>query len=163
MGADTNKTRLSHRFFRLGVWVKGLDGILEVIGGTLFLLASRSQLSQWVVALTQHELNEDPRDVIANLLRQGVTHLSHNTKLFGSIYLLVHGCIKIVLVAGLLRNEYMVYPIALIVLSGFILYQIYRLSIGFTLGLGLLTVLDVIIVLLIWNEYRYVRRDTAGA
>lgn len=162
MGEDADKTRLSHRLFRLGVWLKGLDGILELVGGALFLLVSSSQLSRLVATLTQHELNEDPRDFIANLLRQGVSHLSHNTKLFGSLYLLAHGLIKIILVAGLLQNKYVVYPIALIILSGFILYQIYRLSIGFTLGLCLLTILDVVIVLLIWNEYRHVKREAAG-
>jgi len=162
MSEHADHTRLSYRFFRLGVWLKGLDGILELVGGALFLLVSRSQLSRLVVTLTQHELTEDPKDFIATLLRQGVSHLSHNAKLFGSIYLLAHGLVKIILVAGLLQNRYVVYPIALIVLSGFILYQTYRLSIGFTLGLCLLTILDAVIVLLIWNEYRHVKREAVG-
>jgi len=160
MEGNGNRRQFSHRLFRLGSWLKGLDGILELLGGVLFLLVSRSRLTSLVVTLTQHELTEDPRDFIANMLRQGVSHLSQNTKLFGGLYLLAHGLIKIILVAGLLRNKYLVYPLALIVLSAFIMYQVYRLSLGFTLGLCLLTIFDLAIILLIWNEYRHIKRET---
>lgn len=159
MSKHINRRQLSHRLFLIGTWLKGLDGVLELIGGVLFLLMSKSNLNHIVVSLTQHELTEDPHDLIANMLRHAVSHLSHNTKIFGSIYLLAHGMIKIFLVAGLLQNKYFVYPIALVVLSGFIVYQSYRLIIGFTLFLCLLTILDFIIVLLIWNEFRHISQE----
>src|SRR5262245_36197309 len=51
-----------YRLFELGVWVKGIDGILEICGGVLLLLTSPAALNRLVMMLTQHELVEDPQD-----------------------------------------------------------------------------------------------------
>ena len=33
--------RVSHRAFKLGILIKGLDGLLELVGGSALLLTSR--------------------------------------------------------------------------------------------------------------------------
>jgi uncharacterized membrane protein len=45
-----------------------------------------------------------------------------------AFYLLSHGLVKVLLVAGLLREKLWAYPASLIVLSAFIAYQTYRYS-----------------------------------
>jgi uncharacterized membrane protein len=147
-----------HRLFAAGIWVKGIDGILETIGGILFLLVNQATLSQLVLRLTRPELLEDPDDLVANWLRHSFARLPPSTKLFGSIYLLAHGLIKILLVAGLLREKLWSFPIATVVLCGFIGYQTYRLTLRYSAGLLFLTLLDAVIVGLIWREYRSVKR-----
>ena len=63
-----------------------------------------------MVRLTQHELSEDPNDFIARHLL-GYTHgLTGSAVTFAAVYLLVHGIVKIVLVAALLRNQLWAYP-----------------------------------------------------
>jgi uncharacterized membrane protein len=136
------------------MWVKAIDGVLEIIGGFLLLLISNAALNRLVATLTQHELVEDPHDWIANALRQAVAQLSTNTKLFGSVYLIAHGLTKIVLVAGVLRGKLWAYPAAIGFLCLFIVYQIYRASYQPSPGLVLLTLIDVVIVCLLWREYR---------
>jgi len=148
------RANLLHRVFKLGIWIKGFDGALEVVGGVAFLLISNLRLSQVVIALTQHELVEDPHDWIATILRGAVVHLSSNTKLFGGVYLIAHGLVKLLLVVGLLRGRPWAYPAAIAFLCLFIAYQIYRLSYHYTYGLMLLTLFDIVIVALIWREYR---------
>jgi uncharacterized membrane protein len=64
--------------------------------------------------------------------------------------------VKLILVAGLLRNRPWAYPASLVVLGLFIAYQLYRLSFAFSVGLVLLTVFDAVIIVLIWHEYRLV-------
>lgn len=147
-------THALHRLFTLGIWVKGIDGVLEIIGGSLLLLVSNAALNQLVIALTQHELVEDPHDWIANAARQAVAHLSVNTRVFGGVYLIAHGLAKVVLVVGLLRGRRWAYPFAIVFLSLFIAYQLYRLSYQFSPGLLLLTLFDVVMVALIRREYR---------
>lgn len=154
-----SRARFAHVLFRIGVWIKGLDGILELIGGTLFLFISRSALGRVVAFLTAHELSEDPHDLLANALRHAVEHLSSDTKLFGSVYLLVHGFIKVFLVWGLLRNRLWAYPTAIAFLCAFVGYQAYRVSRHFSIALLVLTVVDIGIVLLIIHEYIHVRRE----
>jgi uncharacterized membrane protein len=46
--------------FKIGLVLKGLDGILEVAGGILLLFLSPHAIQQLVRTLTAHELSEDP-------------------------------------------------------------------------------------------------------
>jgi uncharacterized membrane protein len=149
------RTDFWHRVFALGIWVKGIDGLLEIVGGSILLLTSNAALNQVVIALTQHELIEDPHDLVANAARQLVAQLSASTKVFGGVYLIAHGLAKVVLVVGLLRGQRWAYPVAIGFLCLFITYQLYRLSYQFSLGVLLLTLFDVMIVGLTWREYRF--------
>jgi uncharacterized membrane protein len=145
---------LLDRIFEVGIILKGLDGLLELIGGALFLTVSPAALNRVVGRLTQHELSEDPHDVIAtHLLR--VTHgLTGSAVAFAAAYLLLHGIVKVVLVVALLRNKLWAYPWMIAFLFAFIGYQLYRVALHPTLGLTALTIFDAVIVWLTWREYR---------
>jgi uncharacterized membrane protein len=111
-------------------------------------------LNQWVILLTQHELVEDPHDIIATQLRQSVANLSVDAYIFGGAYLVLHGLAKLWLVTGLLRKKACAYPSAVVFLGLFIVYQLYRVSYQFSVGLLLLTFFDVAFIFLILREYR---------
>jgi uncharacterized membrane protein len=145
---------LLDRTFEIGVILKGLDGLLEVVGGVLLLIVSPAAINRIVAALTQHELSEDPHDVIAtHLLR--VTHgLTGSAIGFAAAYLLLHGIVKVVLVLALLRNKIWAYPWLIAFLVAFIGYQLYRIVLDPTLGLSALTIFDALIVWLTWREYQ---------
>lgn len=157
-GAQSSREKWLHRLFVVGITVKGIDGILETAGGALFLLLSRPALNQIVVLLTQHELLEDPDDLVANALRHAFSHLSANERLFGGAYLLAHGALKIFLVLCLLRGKLWSHPVAIAFLVLFVGYQVYRVSVHFSWGLTVLTALDVGVALLIWHEWQYFKR-----
>jgi len=142
------------RLYRIGLWIKGIDGVLEMAGGLFLLVVSQPQLGQLVTFLTQRELTEDRSDWIANHLRDAVSQLSPNTKLFASVYLLGHGVIKLFLMVGLVRGWPWSYRPAIAFLLVFIGYQVYRMSLHFSLALLLVSVMDSVIALLVWREYR---------
>ena len=152
------KEKTLHGLFRIGIFLKGLDGILEIAGGLLLLFVSRAAMNQVVRILTQHELQEDPDDWFANLVRQAVAHISVNTKIFASLYLVGHGFIKLLLVVGLWQNKLWSYPTALAFLLGFIGYQIYRINLSFSWGLMFLTAFDFVVALLVWHEYGWLKQ-----
>ena len=102
-------------------------------------------------------MQEDPTDFVANHLVDFFHHLSINTKHFASVYLLTYGIAKVGLVAGLLRGKLWAYPAALIVLGLFLCYQIYRFSHTHSLGLGLVSLLDLVILALIWRDYQFLK------
>jgi uncharacterized membrane protein len=83
-----------HRLFAASVLIKGVDGVLETIGGILFMFVSPKALNSVVAFLTAHELSEDPDDWFTTTLRHVVHNLSSDTKLFVSAYLVAHGFIK---------------------------------------------------------------------
>jgi len=151
------RERWFRRLFKIGVLLKGVDGVLETFGGVLFLFMGRDTLRSLVMALTQSELLEDPDDWVANSLRHAFSHLSASGKLFGSLYLLVHGALKMFLVIALLRGKLWSFPTALAVLVAFMGYQVYRVSVHFSWILVSLTGLDSMIVALIWHEWHYLK------
>jgi uncharacterized membrane protein len=146
-----------HAAFRIGVFLKGLNGLLELIGGALLLWIPPSGIQKAVAALTQQELSEDPRDFIATHLREAVRPLSSNVELFAALYLMAHGVIKVLLVYGLLRSKLWAYPTAIVVFAAFGVYQMYRYVIAPSGWLIALTVLDAGVILLTWAEYRRLR------
>ena len=140
--------------FEVGIILKGLDGALEVIGGLLLLVVSPATIARLVTSLTQHELSEDPRDLLATHLLKTAHGLTGSALLFGAVYLLSHGAVKVVLVAALLKNELWAYPWMIVFLGVFIVYQVYRLSLKPSVGLTALTVFDAVIAGLTYREYR---------
>jgi uncharacterized membrane protein len=145
--------------FKIGLVLKGLDGILEVAGGILLLFLSPHAIQHLVRALTAHELSEDPHDLIARYLLHTTAHLNTGITIFGAIYLLSHGIAKIVLVALVLKDKLWAYPWLIVLLLAFIAYQLYRITVvRFSVGLTLLTIFDAFLVWLTWREYR-AKRD----
>lgn len=153
-GQQAGGDRLLDRTFDVSVILKGLDGLLEVIGGALLLVISPSTLNHLLRRLTQHELSQDRHDFIAQHLLHLGANLSHS-RTFGAVYLISHGVVKIVLVVALLRNQRWAYPATLVFLGAFIAYQLYRMIYDPTIGLALLTLFDIFIVWLVWREYRH--------
>jgi uncharacterized membrane protein len=144
------------RTFDIALILKGLDGLLELVGGVLLLVVSPATINRLAERLTQHELSQDPQDFIAHRLLRLTANL-HNTQTFGAVYLLTHGLVKLVIVVGLFRREHWAYYVAFVFLGGFVIYQVYRLTYAPSIGLALLTVFDSIIIWLTWREYRRMR------
>jgi uncharacterized membrane protein len=144
---------LLDRAFAVGIILKGLDGVLEVVGGLLLLVISPTTIDQLTRFLTQHELSEDPHDFLATHLLHAAGSLSGSSLEFGAVYLLLHGVVKVVLVAALLRDKIWAYPWMIAFLIVFIVYQIYRMTFAFSIGLLALTVFDLVVTWLTYREY----------
>jgi uncharacterized membrane protein len=151
--------RRVHQIFEISVLLKGAHALIECIGGLVLAFVSTDAIKGLVNALTQEELTEDPNDFVATHLLSLAQNFTVSTQRFYAFYLLSHGVIKLLLVAGLLRNKLWAYPVSLVVLGLFIVYQLYRFSYTHGAGLIVLTIFDVIVMGLIWHEYRLVRRD----
>jgi uncharacterized membrane protein len=150
----TSLSALRHKLFRVGIILKGIDGVLEIIGAFLILMISPQILNEIVYLLTQHELSEDPKDIVANYLIHAANHFSVSSQLFGFIYLLSHGIIKIILIVSLWKQRLWSYPVAMIFFVLFGVYQMYKYSLEHSLGWIVLTILDIFVVVLTWMEYR---------
>lgn len=157
MKAGREHTLLDRTFF-ISLILKGLDGVLELVGGVALLLVTPAQIAAAVRALTRHELSEDPHDLIANWLITYSNTLDVSATLFGAIYLLLHGIVKVFLVVAVLRDRLWAYPWLIGFLVLFIGYQGYELILHFSWGLLLLTAFDIFIVMLTAREYRLHKR-----
>ncbi len=157
------KTRsIIHNSFEIGIFLKALDGVLQIIGAVLIYFVNPGRINSWIRFLTSHELSQDPKDWIANHLVQFASAYSGQTQFFAAIYLLVHGVVKIFLVYNLWRKKLWAYPIAIIIFSLFGIYQIYRFTFTHSFGLALLTVLDAAVIILSWLEYEQLKANPSS-
>jgi len=157
MRKELNKAAIREFLFRASVLLKGLDALFEIAGGIALWLIHPSSIVRLTTLLTQDEIAEDPRDLVANYLRHAAGRLSVSGEHFMAIYLLSHGVIKMFAVVALLKNKLWGYPLSIAVFSGFIVYQIYRFTLTGGIGLIALTVFDLVVIGLIWLEDRAVQ------
>ncbi|MHB8453991.1 MAG: DUF2127 domain-containing protein [Acidiferrobacterales bacterium] len=146
------------RVFEITLILKGIFALLEIFGGLLAYFITQQFLLRLVIALTQDELTEDPRDFVAHFLIRSAQDFSISSQHFTSLYLLSHGILKLFLIVGLFRKKFWYYPLSIIVFALFILYQVFRFSVTHSLWLLVITLFDLIIIALTWHEYRYLRR-----
>ena len=149
-----NRSRLREWLFRISVTLKGIDGALELSAGAALLVIKPEFILRTIAFLTQDELAEDSRDFVAVHLARFAASFSVGAQHFAAAYLLLHGLVKVVLVAALLRNMLRVYPWAIAIFGALIIYQFYRFTYTHSLMLIGLTLFDVVVICMIWMEYR---------
>lgn len=142
-----------HELFEVSITLKGLHAFVEIAGGIALFFVSTGAIARAVAWLFRDELNEDPHDVIAHYALRAANHLSFHGMQFGGFYLVSHGLVNLAMVVGLLRNKLWAYPVSLMIISLFMVYQLYRFTLTHAVSLIVLTLFDAIVLWLIGHEY----------
>jgi uncharacterized membrane protein len=151
--------KTTHFLFQLTLLCKGVFAVVEMLAGIGAYFVTQRFMFELVARLSEAELLRSPHDAIANYLYTSVQHFSPSTRNFTAAYLLSHGVVKLWLIVGLLRGRLWYYPLAIAVFGLFIVYQLYRFNLSHSPWLILITVVDVVVIALTWQEYRYLRRS----
>lgn len=145
---------LLHEGFRAAITIKGIDGLLEALGGLALWFVKPSALNTIALKFLEFDLPFDRHEFITTHLYKATEHLAYGSKHFASIYLLLHGLIKALLVLALWFDALWAYPLTMIVFGLFSVYQMHRFLYTHSLALVLITVFDLVILWLTWREYR---------
>lgn len=148
------------RVFAALMWVKAIDGFIETVGGLLLFISTSATITSIARILTQDELSEDPNDFVANFILRAGQKLG-DVHLFGSLYLISHGAVKMILVFYLLKKDTRVYPWAIGFLTLFLLYQLYVTLHHLSLVYLALSLVDAFIIYMAYREYGQMTRKTA--
>lgn len=140
--------------FLVGVVLKGLDGLVELIAAVPLLLLTHGQLAVVARVVTAPELEEDPHDLISHLILHSAAATTSGTLLFAAVYLIVHGVVKVAVVVALILGARRIYPWAIGVLTAFALFQVAEMIVRPSFGIAALTLLDVVVIALTWREWR---------
>ncbi len=151
------KQETIHELFSASLILKGINGLLEMVGGIVFASVSLEKINYLLFFIFQGELSNDPNDFIANLILNFSQNLSVSGKIFGSIYLITHGVVKIFLVIALWKRKLWAYPLATVVFSFFIAYQLIRYTYSHFFGLIILTIIDIFVIVFIQLEYKKIK------
>ncbi|MEX3951399.1 DUF2127 domain-containing protein [Paraburkholderia sp. EG287B] len=143
--------------FDVTLWVKAVMALVEGIAGIAICFAPTHVFYAIVLWVVQDEFAENPTDRVASFLLHSVSHFAGDTQRFTALYLFAHGVVKLWLVAGLLRTKLWYFPVSLVIFGLFISYQLYRYTVTRSGWLLFMTGLDIVVIMLTWHEYRYLR------
>lgn len=142
-----------HILFRIALVVKIIEGFFELIGGILLMFVSSAQIVDFVTYLFRPELVEDSKDWVANFFIHAAQQLSVGILTFIIISLIAYGIINILLASALWKEKRWAFPVAGILISILVIYQIIRMSLSFSVYIFVLILIDVVILILLRNEY----------
>jgi uncharacterized membrane protein len=150
---------LAHLAYIVTIAVKGLDGALETVLGLVIWLTGPQRVYAFVLHFSAPELLEEPGNHrFAQLLQHSASLLADSSAgLIVTIvaYLLIHGILKLILSVTLLRGGgRWIYPLATVILLGFIGFMSWHLAqhwSNWVLGFALFDLLTLVLVLNEWH------------
>jgi uncharacterized membrane protein len=148
----TVKKRTLHELFLIGIIVKAIYGILEIIGGITLVFTRSDMISSLVRQIFHHEIVEDPTDFFANLFIRR-SHISSGALSFAAVLLIIHGFINICLFVALLHKKRWAFPVAAVALTLLIIYQILKILSNHSIALMFFTLFDIALLMLFLKEY----------
>jgi uncharacterized membrane protein len=154
-----------HESFEVGIAIKGFDGLMEVLGGAIILFMKPAEMNELVRKICEHLLARAPHSSVAIHMFNASQNMTSSSARFAALYLLSHGLVKVLLVTCLWMNKLWAYPMTIGVFGAFAMYQVFRFMHTHSWALIVLTIFDVLIILLTWNEYRHqeaMRQSRAG-
>lgn len=149
----------AERLYRLALVIKGVDGAAELIGAAVLLLVSGQAVHRLVADVLARDLVGPPDGTLARHLVAGTEEFASGNRTFAVTYLGLHGVLKLLLVMALLRQWMRAYPLAIVVLGVFVVYELYRAVHTGSVVLPVLAALDIAIIVLVVREYRLLRRE----
>jgi uncharacterized membrane protein len=144
---------LRHSLFIISILLKGVFAVLEVIAGLVLLISLPGQFTQFVHFMFHNRLVADPNDPFALYILHQLQDFDMRRHTFVGVYLMLHGLVKVGVVAILYSERLWAFPIGLTVLGIFIAYEFERFVATHSLVLLALSLLDAFIMILAWREY----------
>lgn len=152
---------LLDKTYEIGLFIKGFDGTVELLGALFLIVVPSSAINSLTHWMVDNELSRKPHSFIANHILHFGTSLAAGHNTFAILFLATHGAVKVGLVVALLRQKMWAYPVALVALTGFLVYQVFLLITQATFAMAFLTVLDVVIIWLVQREWRQTKHPAA--
>ena len=142
--------RLAHETFEGAILLKGAFAVLEALAGLLLWFIGPTPILHLIARINAVR----PGDWLLTTLLHAAQGFSLHAEQFFAIYLIAHGVVKLALVLGLFLQKRWAYPASIAVMSLFVVYQMWRFSMTYGLGLLALSIFDTILIALIWREWR---------
>jgi uncharacterized membrane protein len=152
-----SRDRLLHWLFEASLAIKSVLCSAEALAGLGLLLTPNPLIARFVFWVTHFEIAEDKTDTLVTLAIGAADQFPIGTQHFYALYLLAHGGLKLGLVILLWRKVLWAYPLAMVVLAGFVAYQIYEFFHAGSPFLLLLALFDLMMIGLVWREYRLLK------
>ncbi|OIQ71886.1 hypothetical protein GALL_464930 [mine drainage metagenome] len=157
---ESTTSRLLHDSYLVGLGVQAAIGTFQLIGAAMIQIASRTGWLTGVATWTAAALDNHPVGVTGMVLH-ALHHFSTASDPFWSIYLIGHGVLNLGVVAALLAKKWWAHPVSILMLTGFIVYQLAHYMHNHSPILIALSLFDAVVIALVWREYRQLHPTAA--
>ncbi|WP_149589377.1 DUF2127 domain-containing protein [Tabrizicola flagellatus] len=149
----SGRERLLHWPFEARLATKGLLTSAEALAGLGLLLTPNPLVARFDYWITHFQIAEHPTDTLASWTLRAMQSFPVPTQHFYALYLLAHGGVKLVL----WRKVVWAYPAAMVVLAGYVAYQLCEFVHAGSPFLLMLAIFDLVMIGLVWQEGRALR------
>ena len=150
------------KLFKVAVTIKGLDGLIQLVLGIVLIFIPPTLITGLANDVVTRDLLGDPNGTLSTHLETAAHNFADgSSRTFAIGYLLLHAVIKLGLVAALLRKIMPLYPVAVVVLGAFVVYEIVRAVHTHSIALPIFAAIDIVIIVLVIREYVQLRRERA--
>jgi uncharacterized membrane protein len=150
-----------HKIFLISLYIKAVYGLTEAISGIVLIILGSRHLSRIVQWAFGQELLEDPKDVLGNLFMNAASSMSVHVYMFISLYMIVHGIANAVIAYALIKRRLWFFPVAGVMLTFFIIYQLYLIIRAPNITMILLTMIDMTLLVFLKSEYDSLKKSMA--
>jgi uncharacterized membrane protein len=139
---------------RLGLAIKGIDALFEVIVGALLFTPMKlgDMVDRFCNAEMFDHFNASQR--AADALQLHAANAIHHSTTGMALYLVVHGTVKLIFILGAFWQKTWGYVGLITILSIFVAFELYHAAVRNSQFMLFLAFFDAILAYLAWREYR---------
>lgn len=145
-----NKEELLDVSFNAMLLGKSIFAFVEFLSGLLLIFIPLDLIKSTI----QHLAASIAFAPLSSMITNAGERLTSDATLFAVIYLLLHGALKLVTLALLWRKILWSYPLSIVLLVGFITYQMFEFFNHGAISMLVLCVVDLMMIALTLLEYR---------
>ncbi|MGO2644903.1 MAG: DUF2127 domain-containing protein [Lactococcus cremoris] len=145
-----NKEELLDVSFNAMLLGKSIFAFVEFLSGLLLIFIPLDLIKSTI----QHLAASIAFAPLSSMITNAGERLTSDATLFAVIYLLLHGALKLVTLALLWRKILCSYPLSIVLLVGFITYQMFEFFNHGAISILVLCVVDLVMIALTLLEYR---------
>lgn len=145
---------VAHRGFVIGVIWKGIEGLFELVMAVALNFIRLETIRGTLVEFSLRHLTYDPEDWFAGHVLHMAQQISLSQKIFTTLYLFAHGVLRIFMFVTLIKKRPWAFPVSIVLLLLFFVFQLLHLLHHFSLGLAVLSTVDPALAVLVYMEFR---------
>lgn len=145
-----NKEELLDVSFNAMLLGKSIFAFVEFLSGLLLIFIPLDLIKSTI----QHLAASIAFAPLSSMITNAGERVTSDATLFAVIYLLLHGALKLVTLALLWRKILWSYPLSIVLLVGFITYQMFEFFNHGAISMLVLCVVDLVMIALTLLEYR---------
>lgn len=159
---ESRTSKFLHDSYLVGLGVQAAIGSSQLLAAVALYLGDRMGWLRHLAHATDPALFSHAHHGLRVSMLSAVHDFAAHKHGFWLLYLFAHGLLNLSVVVALLAKKTWAHPASMVVLTGFVAYQMDRFRFSHAPSLLVLSLFDVIVIGLVWREWQQVKAQRAA-